>query len=121
MMLLYILGVLLIVISIIIKNKTYNLDLDFALDAFIGAIAMFLVLGLISIPLNHACERSNIVQYHSVKATIEQVRNSENIERAALALKIAETNEWLARVQYWNETTWGIYIPDEVMELEPLK
>jgi hypothetical protein len=25
--------------------------------------------------------------------------------RAALAIKIAETNEWLARVQYWNETT----------------
>jgi hypothetical protein len=100
MMLLYILGALLIV-SIIIKKKTYNFDfdfdLDFGLEIFIGIIAMFLVLGLISIPLNHARERSNIVQYHSVKATIEQARNSENIERAALALKIAETNEWLAK------------------------
>lgn len=120
MMLLCILGVLLIV-SIIVMVKTDYFDVYDDLNILVVFVVVCLVCGLIAIPLNHICERSNIVQYHSVKATIEDARNSENIERAALAIKIAETNEWLARVQYWNETTWGIYIPDEVMELEPLK
>lgn len=120
MMLLCILGVLLIV-SIIVRVKTDYFDVYNDLNILVVFVVICLVCGLIIIPLNHICERSNIVQYHSLKATIEDARNSENIERAALAIKIAETNEWLARVQYWNETTWGIYIPDEVMELEPLK
>ena len=120
MALLCILGALLI-ISIIIKKKTNYFNMYEDLVILVGFVGGCFVASLIAVPVNHTFEHSNIAQYHSVKATIEQARTSESIEKAALALKIAETNEWLARVQYWNETTWGIYVPDEVMELEFLR
>ena len=84
---------------------------------------VILVLVLICLPCSIMNEKTHIARYHSVKATIASARANEtnDIERAALTTRIIKVNEWLVSVQYWNDTIWDIYIPDEVMELEPLK
>jgi wobble nucleotide-excising tRNase len=43
------------------------------------------------------------------------------MEIAAVQLNIAEYNRWLKNEQYWNTTIVGIFIPDKVMELKPIK
>ena len=84
---------------------------------------MVLVGALIVMPVQYYVEVSNIQAYHATKATVAISREQDMayIERAALTQKIIDTNTWLARVQYWDQTIFDPYIPDEVMELESLK
>lgn len=67
---------------------------------------------------------SEINQYNTAVISIETARETDNLndyERAALTLKIITMNEWLANVQYWNDSMWDEFIPDEVMNLQPVK
>ena len=84
---------------------------------------MVLVGALFVMPVQYYVEVSNIQTYHATKVTVESSREQDAayIERAALTQKIIDVNAWLGRVQYWNQTIFDPYIPDEVMELEPLK
>ena len=67
---------------------------------------------------------SEINQYNAAVISIETARENANLndyERAALTLKIITMNEWLANAQYWNDSMWDEFIPDEVMNLQPVK
>ena len=83
------------------------------------ALALFLVFW----PVAYYGYVSNIQEYHATKASVEVSRGEEmsELERAALVHKIIEVNRWLARAQYWNQTVFDPFIPDEVMALEPIK
>lgn len=74
-------------------------------------------------PTEYYVNLSNIQAYHAIKDTIAAAREDDvgDIERAALANKIIGVNAWLAEKQYWNRTIVDPFIPDEVMDLEPLK
>lgn len=78
---------------------------------------------IVLIFLNSYTVKGEIAEYYAVKATITNSRTTDiaEIERAALTQKIIETNKWLAKIQYDNNTIWDIFIPDEVNNLEPLK
>jgi hypothetical protein len=88
------------------------------LSAISGAI---LLSSLVLCPISHMDMRDNIVKYHAIKETINQSRQNDGIERAALVNQISIINATIASYQYWNNTLLDIYIPDEVMELEMLK
>ena len=121
-MLWLVLGVLagLVVVGLWIEQKN-KYDIFGTLMAVFCGIT--LVIALIVMPITYCVEVSNIQVYHAIKATVAASREQDMayIERAALTQKIIDTNTWLARVQYWNQTIFDPYIPDEVMELEPLK
>lgn len=78
---------------------------------------------LLALPISYYKEIGNIQSYYAIKATIETAReqNLTHIERAALTQRIAEVNSWLARKQFWNQTIFDPFIPDDVMKLAPLK
>lgn len=73
--------------------------------------------------MNHATANSTIVQYNTIKETIEVSRqgNVSDVERATLTQKIMEVNQEIASNKYWNGTIFDIMIPDKLAELEPLK
>lgn len=114
------LTVLLIIGIMLSRSYRYDECLGFML---VTMSSMILIISLIILPLNYYGTKSEIVQYYITKATIDQAREQSisDIERAALTTKIVEINQWLAGVKYWNETIFDIYIPDEIMGLEPLK
>lgn len=62
-----------------------------------------------------------IHEYYSIKNTLETARKTESIENATIQLKIIQVNEWLASTQYYNSTAFGLWIPNEIDDLEILK
>jgi hypothetical protein len=73
-------------------------------------------------PVSHYIYRSEIQGFESVRQTIDRARlDGAEIESAAIQLKIAEQNAWLAKVKYWNTTVFGLWVPNEVDALEPMK
>ena len=78
-----------------------------------------LVVAVLLWPLFYMSIESEIDGFESVRMTVNKSRNNISpIETAAIQLKIAEMNEWLVKIQYWNETIFELYIPDEVNNLE---
>jgi len=81
-----------------------------------------LLISLILLPVSYYGTQSEIAEFQSVQNTITVARKKgKDLEAAAYQIKIAESNQWLARVQYWNKTIFDIYYPDEVMELHPIE
>lgn len=81
-----------------------------------------LLLFLVFIFLNPLTVKGEIREFESIRQTIAVARETGNeLEKAAIQHKIIDNNEWLAGVVYWNETIFDIFIPDEVMQLKPLK
>ena len=91
--------------------------------AVVGGAA--LLASLIALPTNILTIRSEIEQFKITKATYENARNNFDslsfVENAAIQVDIAHLNRWLVDTQYFNETVFDIFIPDEIMDLKPLK
>lgn len=98
---------------------------DFAeIGILISVIALLvLTVSFFVLWINHETASGKIAQYEIIKETIEVSRKNEisDIERATLTQKIIEVNQDIAGYKHWNETSWDIYIPDELTELEYLK
>ena len=66
--------------------------------------------------------KADIIQFNSVQQTVEACRTrGENIENAAIQIKIIDSNKWLASTKYWNSTIFDIFIPDSIEQLESIK
>ena len=86
------------------------------------ASGMFLVISLISLLINPMEVESNINKFLATEASIEQARETGvDVENAAIQHKIIESNQWLAKEQYYNSTIFGLWIPDKVNSLKPIK
>ncbi|WP_310876955.1 hypothetical protein [Priestia megaterium] len=113
------------VVFYLLTVKLGNEGSDLDVFTFIGAMlsGVCLVVALIILPIQYNSGKAEVERYKALKVTIEESRKSEisDIERAALTKKIADYNADIASVRYWNNTTFGIYIPDELAELEYLK
>jgi len=92
------------------------------------------IFGGLPIGSSYICQKSFPAEYNAIKTTIENARPTHlyrsnpvsgfDIERAALANKIIEINQYLASVKYWNSCAYGIFdwaYPDEVVKLPMLK
>jgi len=83
---------------------------------------ILLVVYLVTLPLVRIDINSQIAEYKSVESTLNQAREDNNqLENVALQHKIIEKNEWLAGQVYWNSTLFDLCIPDEILELKPLR
>ncbi len=96
---------------------------EFIGDVLIGICSILLIIVAITIPLNIQTTKADIQSYYVLKNTIEEARNNNfsELERAGLVNRIIENNIALAKYQYYNNTIWDLWIPDEIMDLEPLK
>lgn len=122
MILLIILGVI-AVVSFVLREVFYDLD---ALDILFFAIGVLstlaLLLALVILPINYLVYTGDIAEYHATQQTIEQARkNGDELEKATIQNKIINMNAWVASSQYYNTTWLGLWIPDDVMKLEPLQ
>ena len=92
----------------------------FMVFAIIGGFV--LIVSLAGLPIDYYGTKVEIEQFNALKSTIEKSRDQgRTIENAAFMMKIASANQWLAKKQYWNNTIFDIYIPDEVEKLKPLE
>ena len=103
-------------------NKYSRGDTGIALMIVSG---MLFVIASITIPANYYGTKAEIEQFKSTQATYETARkniNSSTIaEVAAIQIDIAKQNRWLVGSQYWNNTIFDKWIPDEVIHLKPIK
>lgn len=122
--------ILIFIVAIIIggilkKVNSYGSSLEFASDMLIVFGAIFLFIALIYVPMSLYCAKTDIEQYKQTKITIEEQRNNKEIselERASLLTEIIKQNEGLISYQRYNATfMFGIYVPDEIDNLELLK
>ena len=83
---------------------------------------MFLIIALISLITNSMKVESNINKFLATETSIEQARETGvDVENAAIQHKIIESNQWLAKEQYYNSTIFGLWIPDKVDNLKPIR
>ena len=107
-------------------NKIASVDFSLASEGIGVILILFGIVGIvaiaISLPLIHSSIKSEILQFEETRATYEWAHAKDvDMEIAAVQLNIAEYNRWLTNQQYWKNTIVGIFIPDKVMELKPIK
>ncbi len=86
------------------------------------ASGVFLLIVGVSILSDRYTFRVKVAERDAFIATIATRKDTfTEMERAALLIRVAEWNQWLACTQYENKT-WGDWsIPDEVDHMEPIK
>ena len=83
---------------------------------------VFLTTAIISLPVERYKTKTGIQKFNITKITYEKSRkNPSKIENAAIQIDIAEMNRWLVDKQFWNNTIFDLWIPDEIIELKPLE
>ncbi len=90
--------------------------------AVLAGIALFSC--TITIPVNRASVRDHIIQFNAFKETLEEARTHRgltDLERAAITIKVAEWNSWLASEKYWSTGHTAIWHLNEVNSMEPIK
>lgn len=108
---------IMLVIGILLTYTDYD---DFGLFVMITAVVLHTLFVVIFLT-NYHSTKANILRFKATELTIKYaVEKGNRIENAALLQKSVEQNQWLAGVQYWNETLFDICIPDEVMDLTPI-
>jgi len=76
---------------------------------------IFLSSALITLPVQYYIIKSELVQFERVRTTLVESRSSlSDIERAAMIIQIADKNQWLEGLRYWNDTIFEYYILDTV-------
>lgn len=104
--------------GVILLNRSYEWDgLGIAL-ALLGGIG--LAAGLMALPMSRMEWHSKIVEIQAIKESRE-LHGAPDIEAAAWRMQVAEVNAELASARYYNGTLFDIWIPDEVMAVEPIR
>ena len=109
------------VIGFILGRNSHRFDLFGFVLCFISIF--ILVVALICLPILRFDYKAQAIAYKDFVETIENARleDENDIERASVTVKIAEWNSWLAEVKYINETILDWYVPDKIIELEPIR
>ena len=120
MWLLWIISVVLFLYGLkLIKNWDTDV-VGFSITMICG---VFLFLSLLFWPIEYYETKATIAVYPEMVKSIESARRGEisEFERMALTQTIIQFNMELKRKQYWNETfIFDIYVPDEIMDIEPI-
>ena len=122
MIILIVLGVLTL-IGFAIMGFTDNYDDAHFAGGLVATIAgVILLLALVAIPLTKLEIHAGIQQVEAVRLTVEAAReNGATLESAAIQIKVAEMNEWIARIQYYRTTVFDIWYPTEIDALKPIR
>jgi hypothetical protein len=120
-MLILICSVTFLIIGIVLLRRFDN-GLDEVGVPIIALSVLIIAFWLIMLPSMYYGNKTDILEFEETRRTYTTARkNGVDIKTAAIQLDIAEKNRWLARVKYWNETTFDCFIPDEVMKIEPIR
>lgn len=113
--------ILLLVVGVILAIKNYwNMDITGGILAFVCCALLIVAVG--KKVNNHFVIHAEINQFVATKITIESARNNGiDFENAAIQHKIIESNQWLAKNQYYKTTVWSWWIPYEIDNLEPIR
>ena len=113
---------LLIVLGIFLLRKYNEWNAGVAGLLLITFSGMILIIALISLITNPMEVKSDINKFLVTGVTIEIARKAGvDVENAAIQHKIIESNQWLVKEQYYNSTIFGLWIPDEVDNLKPIR
>lgn len=84
-----------------------------------------LIVAIIILPVNYYSEKANIEKFKITEQTYQVARknlkNNQIIENAAIQMDIAKQNRWLVRTQYWNNTIFDLWFPDQIEKLKPIQ
>jgi len=93
--------------------------------------AAFLVLGillsgmLLALGISRMMASEEIVKFLELKATVEVIKESEDVPGRGLAEllpKIVEANQWLVASQDCRRSFWtNVFNPPSILELEPIR
>jgi len=122
MIILIVLGVLVIVGIVFGRMSRWNSGLEMV-GSFIALVGgVFLVVGLIAIPLRRMDTLDGIQKVEAVRSTVEQARaDGIYLESAAIQTKVAESNEWIASQKYWRGTVFGLWVHPDIETVEPIR
>jgi len=114
---------LIIGIVLYVVGEDSCIDVIHGLGAVLGIVAsILLVIAILAFPVKRYGINAQIQAYHFTISTLDTARaNGTDLEAAAIQHKFIELYWVLAKVQYYNTTIFDIWIPDEVMDLEPIK
>jgi hypothetical protein len=115
---------ILLLIGSILVNKFFNDVWEWDMFSSISMLlcCIMLAMCLIGIPVQYYDTMSKVSEFHSVQLSLDAARHSVgDIENAAIQQKVIDENKWLSSVQYYNGTIWGLWTPDTVMQLKPIK
>lgn len=119
MIIVWIMLAALLVAGIWIDKKSRRWDgTGFGMAAIAG---LLLVISLVVWMQVYIEAVTNIERHYALKEAIENMEGMSELERARVIVGVAELNEFFRKKKFWNETMFDPYIPDKVMELEPLK
>ena len=108
--------------SIYTHNEYYSSWGEFV--GTLGAIASGLTLGcmLLILPINRAASYSAMAEIEALRWSVNNARErGDSLENVALQHQIIEANQWIASVQYWNDSAFDIFWPDDVDDIKPIK
>jgi hypothetical protein len=121
-MIIFISLTLLLGLGIFLLCKSWNWNTEVIGATLTVVCGMLLIMCTISLIINPIKVKSNINKFLATEITIETAReNGVVVENAAIQHKIIESNQWLVKEQYYNSTIFGLWIPDEVDNLKPIK
>lgn len=119
-MVIFLILTIVLIAGIILTSKGYGTEeLGIIFIGLTGILLLGSIIALLTYPMK---VESNINKFLATKTTIEIARKTGvSIENAAIQHKIIESNQWLARKQYYNSTIFELWIPDEVDNLKPIR
>lgn len=118
-MIIILVTLLLLVVGIVLLTKNNDSFIGFIFTAITGTA---LVIALICIPIKHMGVNAFITKFEATETSIISARNKGvDVENAAIQHKIIECNQWLAGKKYYNDSIFGLWIPDTVEDLTPIK
>jgi hypothetical protein len=87
---------------------------------FVFSIVLFVA--IVSFPLNYYDTGVSIAKFNATKQTVASFRkNGDNFEKVALQIKVIESNQWLAKVQFLRGGLLKMWIPKQVDWMEPIE
>lgn len=118
-MILLIASISVLIIGIIIKVKSNFECSDYVrVLCIVWGLAVFVLVTIAFIVHYHQCN-IDILAFEETRLIYE--RASANGNNIYVAFKVVESNRWLRKQQYWNDTIFDIAIPNEIMKLEVIK
>jgi len=112
--------ILLIVLFVLGGAMMFNYNDCISVSGFV--LLCCVSLALVTIPAVRWDVTLQIEGYYSLQSSLEAARASGNeLETATIYRDVIGSNRTLAKYQYINESLFGLWIPDTIATLEPLK
>jgi uncharacterized protein YhaN len=113
----------LLLLATLLALKWRNADSEWFIALVIFGVIF--ALSALMLPISRISTMGKVAEFNGVRQSIEVARESGDsklIESAAIQMKVAEMNGWLAEAQYWAKnplTNW--YWPGAVLKLTPIR